>query len=43
MHALSLESLFLLDGLLSYLGHVVQQHAPEARWEIVHSLSSEKA
>jgi hypothetical protein len=36
MHALSLESLFLLDGLVSYLGDVVQQHAPEARWEIAH-------
>ncbi|WP_457974187.1 hypothetical protein [Arthrobacter sp. D1-17] len=34
MHSLSLESLFLLDGLVSYLGDVVQQHAPEARWEI---------
>lgn len=34
MHALSLESLFLLDGLVSYLGDVVQQRAPEARWEI---------
>lgn len=33
---LSLESLFLLDGLVSYLGDVVQQHAPEARWEIAH-------
>lgn len=32
--ALSLESLFLLDGLVSYLGAVVQQRAPEARWEI---------
>jgi hypothetical protein len=32
--ALSLESLFLLDGLVSYLGDVVQQRAPEARWEI---------
>ncbi|TDL32126.1 hypothetical protein [Arthrobacter nitrophenolicus] len=31
---LSLESLFLLDGLVSYLGDVVQQHASEARWEI---------
>lgn len=36
MHALSLESLFLIDGLVSYLGDVVQQHAPEARWEIAH-------
>jgi hypothetical protein len=36
MHSLSLESLFLLDGLVSYLGNVVQQHAPEARWEIAH-------
>ncbi|MFJ5695973.1 hypothetical protein ACIP9X_19265 [Arthrobacter sp. NPDC093125] len=36
MHSLSLESLFLLDGLVSYLGDVVQQHAPEARWEIAH-------
>lgn len=36
MHALSLESLFLIDGLVSYLGEVVQQHAPEARWEIAH-------
>lgn len=33
---LSLESLFLLDGLVSYLGDVVQQRAPEARWEIAH-------
>ena len=33
---LSLESLFLLDGLVSYLGDVVQQRAPEARWEIPH-------
>jgi hypothetical protein len=33
---LSLESLFLLDGLVSYLGDVVQQQAPEARWEIAH-------
>ncbi len=31
---LSLESLFLLDGLVSYLGDVVQAHAPEARWAI---------
>ena len=31
---LSLESLFLLDGLVSYLGAVVQERAPEARWEI---------
>lgn len=36
MHALSLESLLLLDGLVSYLGDVVQQQAPEARWEIAH-------
>lgn len=36
MHSLSLESLFLLDGLVSYLGDVVQQHAPETRWEIAH-------
>jgi hypothetical protein len=36
MHSLSLESLFLLDGVVSYLGDVVQQHAPEARWEIAH-------
>lgn len=33
---LSLESLFLVDGVVSYLGDVVQQHAPEARWEIAH-------
>jgi hypothetical protein len=33
---LSLESLFLLDGLVSYLGDVVRQRAPEARWEIAH-------
>uniref|UniRef100_UPI000B41EB94 hypothetical protein n=1 Tax=Arthrobacter globiformis TaxID=1665 RepID=UPI000B41EB94 len=33
---LSLESLFLLDGLVSYLGDVVQQRAPGARWEIAH-------
>jgi hypothetical protein len=33
---LSLESLFLLDGVVSYLGDVVQQRAPEARWEIAH-------
>ncbi|MBT2595197.1 hypothetical protein [Arthrobacter sp. ISL-72] len=31
---LSLESLFLLDGLVSYLGALVQAHAPSARWEI---------
>lgn len=31
---LSLESLFLLDGLVSYLGDVVRQGAPEARWAI---------
>jgi hypothetical protein len=31
---LSLESLFLLDGLVSYLGAVVQGHAPDARWVI---------
>ena len=36
MHSLSLESLFLLDGLVSYLAGVVQQHAPQARWEIAH-------
>lgn len=34
VHALSLESLFLLDGLVSYLGDIVQQRAPEARWTI---------
>lgn len=33
---LSLESVFLLDGLVSYLGDVVQQRAPGARWEIAH-------
>jgi hypothetical protein len=32
--ALSMESLLLLDGLVSYLGAVVQERAPEARWEI---------
>ncbi|WP_258802811.1 hypothetical protein [Pseudarthrobacter sp. NS4] len=31
---LSLESLFLLDGLVSYLAAVVQERAPQARWEI---------
>ncbi len=31
---LSLESLTLLDGLVSYLAAVVQQHAPLARWEV---------
>jgi hypothetical protein len=36
MHSLSLESLFLLDGLVSYLGDIVQERAPEARWEIAH-------
>ena len=36
MLSLSLESLFLLDGLVSYLAGVVQQHAPQARWEIAH-------
>lgn len=30
--ALSMESLLLLDGLVSYLGAVVQDHAPSARW-----------
>ncbi|WLQ06117.1 hypothetical protein [Arthrobacter oryzae] len=33
---LSLESLVLLDGLVSYLGDVVQQRAPEARWAVAH-------
>jgi hypothetical protein len=32
--ALSMESLLLLDGLVSYLGAAVQERAPEARWEI---------
>lgn len=32
--ALSMESLLLLDGLVSYLAAVVQDHAPTARWEI---------
>lgn len=31
---LSLESLTLLDGLVSYLASVVRDHAPLARWEI---------
>ncbi|TLM75327.1 hypothetical protein [Pseudarthrobacter sp. NamB4] len=31
---LSLESLALLDGLVSYLAVVVRTHAPTARWEI---------
>ncbi|MBT2515322.1 hypothetical protein [Arthrobacter sp. ISL-30] len=31
---LSLESLYLLDGLVSYLAAVVQDRAPLARWEI---------
>ncbi|MGM9473483.1 hypothetical protein ACS5PJ_15950 [Pseudarthrobacter sp. YS3] len=31
---LSLESLFLLDGLVSYLGAVVQERAPSAQWII---------
>ncbi len=31
---LSFESLVLLDGLVSYLGVVIQTHAPTARWEI---------
>lgn len=31
---LSQESQFLLDGLVSYLGAVIQERAPEARWEI---------
>lgn len=31
-----MKSLFLIDGLVSYLGDVVQQHAPETRWEIAH-------
>lgn len=31
---LSLESLFLLDGLVSYLAAVVQKRAPSARWTI---------
>ncbi|AOT04340.1 hypothetical protein [Arthrobacter sp. U41] len=30
---LSLESLTLIDGLVSYLGEVVQERAPMARWE----------
>lgn len=32
--ALSLESIVLLDGLVSYLAAVMQRHAPSARWEI---------
>jgi hypothetical protein len=31
---MSLESLQLLDGLVSYLGAIVQERAPQARWEI---------
>ncbi|MEK0155984.1 hypothetical protein [Arthrobacter oryzae] len=31
---MSLESLLLLDGLVSYLGAIVQERAPQARWEI---------
>lgn len=31
---LSMESLLLLDGLVYYLGAVVKERAPEARWEI---------
>lgn len=31
---LSMESLTLLDGLVSYLGDVMQERAPLARWEI---------
>ena len=31
---LSFESLVLLDGLVSYLGVVIQAHAPTARWEV---------
>jgi hypothetical protein len=31
---LSMETLTLLDGLVSYLGEVVQDRAPLARWEI---------
>lgn len=30
---LSFESLRLIDGLVSYLAHVVLQHAPRARWQ----------
>lgn len=33
---LSLESLTLLDGLVSYLVAVIRHHAPLARWEIAH-------
>lgn len=33
---LSMESLHLLDGLVSYLAVVVQRYAPSARWEIAH-------
>lgn len=31
---LSMETLILLDGLVSYLGVIVQEHAPSARWGI---------
>ncbi|WP_323960985.1 hypothetical protein GC088_04795 [Arthrobacter sp. JZ12] len=31
---LSMESVRLLDGLVSYLAQVVQQHAPGARWAV---------
>lgn len=31
---LSMESLALLDGLVSYLATVIRNHAPSARWEI---------
>lgn len=33
---LSLESLVLLDGLVSYLAEVVMARVPAARWDIVH-------